>query len=119
MEPNTQPTQSGKRVSQGLDGVRQKAKENKQERFTALLHHVTPKLLEESYYAIKRKAGWQSDSTICMANAWPGPPRSLPGATVAENLHSEGQREAKTVGNRGAGGQDRSARRGNSPQCSL
>ena len=56
MEPNTQPTQSGKRVSQGLDGVRQKAKENKQERFTALLHHVTPKRLEESYFALKRKA---------------------------------------------------------------
>jgi hypothetical protein len=56
MEPNTQPTQSGERVSQGLYGVRQKAKENKQERFTALLHHVTPKLLEESYFAIKRKA---------------------------------------------------------------
>ena len=56
MEPNTQPTQSGERVSQGLHGVRQKAKENKQERFTALLHHVTPKLLEESYFALKRKA---------------------------------------------------------------
>jgi len=56
MESNTQPTQSGERVSQGLQGVRQRAKENKQERFTALLHHVTPQLLEESYYAIKRKA---------------------------------------------------------------
>jgi len=56
MEPNTQPTQSGERVSQGLHGVRQRAKENKHERFTALLHHVTPKLLEESYYALKRKA---------------------------------------------------------------
>ncbi len=56
MEPNTQPTQSGERVSQGLYGVRQRAKENKQERFTALLHHVTPKLLEESFYALKRKA---------------------------------------------------------------
>jgi len=56
MEPNTQPTQSGVRVSQGLQGVRQRAKENKPERFTALLHHVTPQLLEESYYALKRKA---------------------------------------------------------------
>jgi len=56
MEPNTQPTQSGKRVSQGLHGVRQRAKGNKQERFTTLLHHVTPQLLEESYYALKRKA---------------------------------------------------------------
>jgi RNA-directed DNA polymerase len=56
MEPSTQPTQSGKRVSQGLHGVRQKAKKDKQERFTALLHHVTPQLLEESYFAIQRKA---------------------------------------------------------------
>jgi hypothetical protein len=30
----TSPTQSGKRVSQGLSGVRQAAKERKQERFT-------------------------------------------------------------------------------------
>lgn len=56
MEPNTQPTQSGERVSQGLHGVRQRARENKQERFTALLHHVTPQLLQESFYALKRKA---------------------------------------------------------------
>ena len=38
MEPNTQPTQSGERVSQGLHGVRERARKNKQERFTALLH---------------------------------------------------------------------------------
>src|SRR3982751_2494625 len=38
---HTSPTQSGERVSQGLSGVRQVAKERKQERFTALLHHVT------------------------------------------------------------------------------
>ena len=37
MEPNNQPTQSGVRVSQGLDGVRERARKNKQERFTALL----------------------------------------------------------------------------------
>ena len=56
MEPNTQPTQSGERVSQGLHGVRQKARKDKHERFTALLHHVTPQLLQASYYALKRKA---------------------------------------------------------------
>jgi hypothetical protein len=33
------PTQNGKRMSQGLDGVRKVARERKQERFTALLHH--------------------------------------------------------------------------------
>jgi RNA-directed DNA polymerase len=54
--PNTSPTQSGERVSQGLGGVRQAARERKQERFTALLHHLTIDLLRESYYALKRNA---------------------------------------------------------------
>jgi len=56
MEPNTQPTQSGERVSQGLHGVRERARKEKQEQFTALLHHVTVDLLRESYYKLKRKA---------------------------------------------------------------
>ena len=49
-------TQSGKRMSQGLDGVRKAAKERKQERFTSLLHHVTVDLLRDSFYALQRKA---------------------------------------------------------------
>jgi len=55
-ESNTSPTQSGERVSQGLSGVRQVARERKQERFTALLHHLTVELLRENYYALKRNA---------------------------------------------------------------
>ena len=50
------PTQSGKRMSQGLNGVRQAAKERKQERFTALLHHVSVDLLRDSFFALKRQA---------------------------------------------------------------
>src|SRR5258707_5885181 len=49
-------TQSGKRMSQGLDGVRKVAKERKQERFTALLHHLSVDLLRDSFYALQRKA---------------------------------------------------------------
>jgi hypothetical protein len=41
---NTSPTQSGERVSQGLSGVRQAAKERRQERFTG----VNPKTETES-----------------------------------------------------------------------
>jgi len=44
------------RVSQGLGGVRQKARTSKQERFTALLHHLTINLLRESYDALQRSA---------------------------------------------------------------
>src|SRR4029453_10416317 len=53
---NTSPTQSGERVSQGLSSVRQAAKERRQERFTALLHHMTVGLLRDSFYALKRQA---------------------------------------------------------------
>src|SRR5690242_6690597 len=50
------PTQSGKNLSQGLRGVRQAARERKQERFTALLHHLNMGLLRDSFYALKRQA---------------------------------------------------------------
>ena len=55
-QSNMSPTQSGKRVSQGLRGVRQAAKVRKQERFTALLHHLSVDLLRDSFYALKRQA---------------------------------------------------------------
>ena len=50
------PTRSGKRMSQGLDGVRKAARERRQERFTALLHHLNIGLLRDSFYALKRQA---------------------------------------------------------------
>ena len=40
-QPHMHPTQSGARVSQGLGGVRQKARGNKQERFTAFSECVS------------------------------------------------------------------------------
>ena len=55
-QPNTYPTHSGKGVSQGLAGVRKAARENKEMKFTALLHHLTVDLLRESFYSLKRKA---------------------------------------------------------------
>src|SRR6202171_2121084 len=55
-QPNTYPTQSGKGVSQGLAAVRKAARDNKEMKFTALLHHLTVDLLRESFYSLKRKA---------------------------------------------------------------
>ena len=40
----------------GLRGVREAAKRDKKQRFTALLHHVTPELLQASYFELKRSA---------------------------------------------------------------
>jgi RNA-directed DNA polymerase len=56
VQSHMSPTQSGERVSQGLRGVRQAARERKQERFTALLHHLSVDLLRDSFYALKPRA---------------------------------------------------------------
>src|ERR1019366_248780 len=55
-QSHMRPTQSGKRMSLGLGGVRQAARKRKQERFTALLHHLSVGLLRESFCALKRQA---------------------------------------------------------------
>src|SRR5881398_1104870 len=56
VQSHMRPTQSGQRVSQGLHGVRQAARKRKQERFTALLHHLNVGLLRDSFYTLKRQA---------------------------------------------------------------
>jgi hypothetical protein len=55
-QPNTRSTQSEASVSQGLASVRKAARENKEMRFTSLLHHVSVALLRASFYSLKRKA---------------------------------------------------------------
>jgi RNA-directed DNA polymerase len=60
-EGNTDdPTRPGRRagpgVSSGLDRVREVARQDKDARFTALLHHVTPARLYAAYLAIRPQA---------------------------------------------------------------
>ena len=52
LAPDTAPGKRG----MGLLGVREAAKRDKKQRFTALLHHVTPELLQASYFELKRSA---------------------------------------------------------------
>ena len=85
--PNTLPTQSGARVSQGLAGVRKAAKENRGMKFTALLHHLTVDLLREGFYALKRKAAPGIDGTT-----WQEYQTGLEGRLV--DLHSRVHRGA-------------------------
>ena len=54
-------------VSQGLDRVRHVAKSRKTERFTTLLHHVTPDLLRTSYFALERRAAAGVDGLTSQA----------------------------------------------------
>lgn len=55
-EPPACRTQRRESASMGLDGVREAARKDKRMKFTALLHHVTPSLLVESFYDLKRNA---------------------------------------------------------------
>jgi len=56
VKSDTGSTPSEPTVLTGLERVRRTAKEDKQVRFTALLHHVTVDLLGESFRSLKRKA---------------------------------------------------------------
>jgi hypothetical protein len=49
-------TQSQESGSNGLARVREAAKQNGKQKFTALLHHVSIDLLRESYYSLKKEA---------------------------------------------------------------
>jgi RNA-directed DNA polymerase len=55
-QPSTRRAQNRERVTQGLDRVREAARQRKKERFTALLHHVNPDTLRTAFLALKRKA---------------------------------------------------------------
>lgn len=43
-------------VTQALRRIRRTARESKKERFTALLHHINPELLEAELFALKKRA---------------------------------------------------------------
>src|SRR5499425_836630 len=55
-EQSTHRTQGRERVSQALDRVRKAARLKKDEKFTALLHHLNLDLLREAFFALKRDA---------------------------------------------------------------
>jgi RNA-directed DNA polymerase len=56
IESRTHRTQSRASVSSGLERVRERARSEKQGRFTALLHHVDVDLLRASFFWLKRDA---------------------------------------------------------------
>jgi RNA-directed DNA polymerase len=63
IEPHMHRTLRRVSVSPGLDRVRERARQRKKERFTALLHHVTVDLLRMAYLKLKRDAAPGVDGT--------------------------------------------------------
>ncbi len=67
-QQNTRRAQDWASVSQALDRIRQAARQRKEERFTALLHHISVDLLQEAYYELREQAApgvdglsWKTD----------------------------------------------------------
>ena len=52
-------------VSQGLERIRQAAREREKERFTSLLHHISVDLLGEAFGELKRNAAPGVDGLTC------------------------------------------------------
>ena len=55
-QQSTRRTQSRESVSQALERIRKVARERKKERFTALFHHISIELLEQSFFELKEDA---------------------------------------------------------------
>jgi RNA-directed DNA polymerase len=53
---HTNRTQSRAPVTQALERIRQAARLRKKEKFTALLHHISPDLLERAFFDIQKNA---------------------------------------------------------------
>jgi RNA-directed DNA polymerase len=64
-QSSTGRMQSRGTVSQGLERIRQAAKERKKERFTSLLHHISIDLLGEAFGELKQNAAPGVDGLTC------------------------------------------------------
>ena len=66
-QQSTRHTQRWESVSQALERIRQVARERKKERFTSLLHHISPELLGEAFGELKQNAAPGVDGLTCEA----------------------------------------------------
>ena len=92
-------------MSQALDRIRQVARQRKKEKFTALLHHISPEHLEAAFFELKENAApgvdgltWRAyeeglDSNIA-GPALTAPSRSVSSAAVPARLHTQAGRSA-------------------------
>jgi len=62
---STHRTQGWARVTQALDRVRQAARLRKEEKLTALFHHLSVDLFREAFFALKRDAAPGVDGLTC------------------------------------------------------
>jgi RNA-directed DNA polymerase len=86
-QQRTRRAQDRESVSQGLDRIRQAARQRKKERFTSLYHHLSVAMLRTAFFALKRDAAPGVDGMTWEAYATDLDRR-------IEDLHSRVQRGA-------------------------
>jgi len=84
---STRRAQDRASVSQALERIRQAARLRKEERFTALLHHISDDLLREAFYELKKEVAPGVDGLT-----WKGYEAEL--ERKLEDLHARVQRGA-------------------------
>jgi len=77
VQQNTRRAQNRESVSQALDRIRKVASQRKKEKFTALLHHISPEHLEAAFYELKENAApgvdgltWRGYEETLIARSW-------------------------------------------------
>lgn len=132
--PPVPQTRSRTRTSMGLDGVREAGRaakaQGKEVRFTAPLHHITPKLLRDSFMHLKRDAAagvdgvkwreYEEELDERIGSLWDavqsGRYRALPSRRV---YIRKGRRQTRPTWHRDTGKQDRLASRGDDSHGDL
>ena len=123
-------TQGRVDASQALERLRQAARRNKKERFTALMRHVTIERLETAFRGIAKSAAagvdgvtwrdYEADRGRKLANLHARVlKRSVSGDAEPAGLYTQAGRRQTPAGGGGAGGQDRPARRGRGAERRL
>jgi hypothetical protein len=113
--PQESPERRAENLLSGLERVREAARKNSPERFTALLHHVTVDLLRKAYHKLNPRAVPRVDEVTWKEYGQglgeapggitrPSPQRSLPCQTFQTDLPTEARWEAAADRDSGDGG---------------
>src|SRR5262245_38841245 len=129
-QQSTRRAQSRVSVSQALERIRKVARERKEEKFTALLHHISVELLETAFFELKEdcRAGCGPTDVDGLRDrpraqsrepARPGPAWSVSGIAEPAGLHTQAGWPAASARGRGSRGQDRPTGCGRPAECDL
>src|SRR5450432_658878 len=102
-------TQSREAVSQAQARIREAVTKNRQDKQTALLHHINIDVLRTSFFGLKKTAAPGVDEMTWIEYAEHLEPCSRPhggvsSAAVAPEVHSEGRWQTAAAGHRRHGG---------------